>query len=73
MAKLTSQAIKEYAQSRGMDLVGIANIERFAGAPPRMHPAAIMPRAKSVIVMIRRILRGNWRGIEEGTYWPTYT
>jgi len=38
-----------------------------------MHPADIFPEARSVIVVARRILRGNWRGIEEGTYWPTYT
>ena len=64
MAKtLTSEAIKQYAMSRGLDLVGIANIERFAGAPKRMHPSSIMPSARSVVVVIRRILRGNWRGI----------
>ena len=73
MATLTSQAVKDFGIARGLDLVGVANIERFAGAPQRMHPASIMPRAKSVIVVARRILRGNWRGIEEGTYWPTYT
>ncbi len=73
MADLTAQAVKDYGIARGLDLVGVANIERFANAPRRMHPASIMPRAKSVIVVARRILRGNWRGIEEGTYWPTYT
>jgi len=73
MSKLTSKMVKDYAIAKGLDLVGIANIERFKGAPERMHPASIMPEAKSVIVVIRRILRGNWRGIEEGTYWPTYT
>lgn len=73
MAALTSQAIKDYAAGRGLDLVGVANIERFKNAPVRMHPSSIMPRAKSVIAVARRILRGNWRGIEEGTYWPTYT
>jgi ferredoxin len=70
---LTAQMVKDYALAAGLDLVGIANIERFAGAPRRMHPADIMPHARSVIVVARRILRGNWRGIEEGTYWPTYT
>jgi len=70
---VTRQELKDYAISLGLDLFGVANIERFAGAPERMHPASIHPGAKSVIVVGRRILRGGWRGIEEGTYWPSYT
>ena len=73
MSELTAEAVKEFALAAGLDLVGVANIERFEGAPRRMHPAEIFPECRSVIVVIRRILRGNWRGIEEGTYWPTYT
>lgn len=69
----SKQRIKDFAFSRGLDLFGVANIERFDGAPERMHPAAIFPEAKSVIVVGRRILRGGWRGIEEGTHWPSYT
>lgn len=72
-ATIDKAALRQFAQSQGLDLLGVANIERFAGAPERMHPASIYPGAKSVIVVARRILRGNWRGIEEGTYWPTYT
>lgn len=71
--KLTQAEVTAYAQSMGLDLVGFANIERFDGAPKRMHPASIFPGCKTVIGVARRILRGNWRGIEEGTYWPTYT
>jgi len=70
---ITKQRILETAQRHGLDLVGVANIERFANAPERMHPASIFPECRSVIAVARRILRGNWRGIEEGTYWPTYT
>jgi epoxyqueuosine reductase QueG len=33
------------------DLVGVANIERFANAPLRMSPQGIMPTARSVVVM----------------------
>jgi len=69
----STQQIKEYALSRGLDLVGVANIERFDNAPANMHPAAIFPEARSVIVVGKRIPRGTWRGIEEGTYWPSYT
>jgi ferredoxin len=72
-APVTKQQIVDFAMSSGLDLVGVANIERFEGAPPRMHPASIFPGARSVIVVARRIVRGNWRGIEEGTHWPNYT
>ncbi len=71
--RLSKDQIRAFAQSQGLDLVGFANIERFQNAPPRMHPASIFPECRTVIVVARRILRGNWRGIEEGTYWPTYT
>lgn len=70
---LTTAEIRAYAHAQGLDLCGVANIERFAGAPPRMHPASIFPEARSVIVVGKRIVRGGWRGIEEGTYWPSYT
>ena len=73
MKKLTKQMIKDFALSQGLDLFGVANIERFKDAPINMSPASIFPGAKSVIVVGKRILRGNWRGIEEGTYWPSYT
>lgn len=71
--KPTKEKIRDFALSRGLDLFGVANIERFENAPRRMHPASIFPEARSVIVVGRRIVRGGWRGIEEGTYWPNYT
>ena len=71
--ELTKEKLREYALSRGLDLFGVANIERFENAPLRRHPASIFPEARSVIVVGKRIVRGGWRGIEEGTYWPGYT
>jgi ferredoxin len=71
--KLSKAEVRQFALSHGLDLFGVANIERFANAPARMHPAAILPEARSVIVVGKRIVRGGWRGIEEGTYWPGYT
>lgn len=47
--KLTLR-VKEYALNLGADLVGIANIERYANAPIKMSPQGILPTAKSVIV-----------------------
>ena len=69
---LTKEKLRDFARSRGC-LLGVANIERFDGAPPMMHPASIFPEARSVIAIARRIPRGTLRGIEEGTYWPSYT
>ncbi len=42
--------VKEFAYSIGADLVGIANVERYANAPIAMSPQGILPTAKSVIV-----------------------
>lgn len=42
--------VKELAYRLGADLVGIANIERYANAPIKMSPQGILPSAKSVIV-----------------------
>lgn len=73
MKTVTKEQLREFALKQGLDFLGVANIERFAGAPPRMHPSSILPEAKSVIVVGKRIVRGGWRGIEEGTHWPNYT
>ncbi|HHX21557.1 MAG TPA: hypothetical protein GX722_07175 [Clostridiales bacterium] len=43
-------SVKELAYRLGADLVGVANIERFANAPIKMSPQGILPSAKSVIV-----------------------
>ena len=44
--------IKHYVlETLRADLVGIANIGRFAGAPVKMSPQGVMPSARSVIVM----------------------
>lgn len=70
---LTSEKVKKMALSLGADMVGIANIERWEGAPIQMDPRQIMPEAKSVIVMGFRIMRGSLRGIEEGTLFSNYS
>jgi len=55
MPKLTSKFIKTLVKDLGADLVGIAPVERFAGAPPGHGPLDLMPRAKTVIVAGVRI------------------
>lgn len=70
---LTKQKLKSFAKSRGADLIGVSSWERFEEVPKEENPLSIFPDAKSIIVVGCRILRGSLRGIEEGTYWPSYT
>jgi len=70
---LDAKTIKEYAKELGADIVGIASMDRFEGAPPQMDPRFIMPKAKSMIVMGFRVMRGSLRGIEEGTFFSNYS
>ncbi len=69
---LTKQDIISYAKSFGADVVGVASMDRFEGAPKQMDPRYIMPEAKSMIVMGFRFMRGSLRGIEEGTFFSNY-
>lgn len=69
---MNSEQIKNLARKYGADLVGIAAIERFNGVPAHMHPASILPEAKSVIVVGRQVVRGALRGIEEGLICRAY-
>ncbi len=73
MAVLDSARIKKYAKKFGADIVGIASMDRFEGAPKQMDPRFIMPKAKSMIVMGFRVMRGSLRGIEEGTFFSNYS
>jgi ferredoxin len=70
---LTSKLLKDAVREWGADLVGIGSIDRWDGAPPENDPRAIMPGAKSVICVGFRIHRGSHRGVEEGTYFSSYT
>lgn len=46
---LTGQ-VKHFAFTLGSDMVGVANIERFANAPLMMSPQGLLPEARSVVV-----------------------
>ena len=70
---ITAQQIKEAAKRMGADIVGIGSIDRWEGAPAQMDPRQIMPKAKSVIAMGFRVLRGSLRGVEEGTFFSNYS
>ncbi|MCM8785666.1 MAG: hypothetical protein NC827_06385 [Candidatus Omnitrophica bacterium] len=70
---LNSKKVKEVAKKLGADLVGIADVNRFEGAPKQTDPRYINPDAKALIVIGLRIPRGVLRGIEEGTYFLSYS
>lgn len=55
---ITSQEIKEFALSQGMDLCGIASIDRFVDSPEGKRPEDILPGVKSVIVVGLRLVEG---------------
>ncbi len=63
---------KAYARSINVDLIGIADVERFADVVANRHPSAIFPEARSVVVIGKRITRGTLRGVEEGTQFSLY-
>ncbi len=69
---IETNKLKIAAKRFGADVVGVANIERFREAPPHHHPSSLLPEARSVVVIGRRILRGLHRPVEEGTGWHSY-
>ncbi len=62
--------IIEIAKKHGADLVGFAPAERFPADSPIFK---IMPETKTVIGLGFRVLRGLYRGIEEGSTYYQYT
>ncbi len=64
---LTTKEIKEFALANGADLVGIGAMSRFEGTASAHDPRFIAPKAKTIIGLGFRVLRGSLRGVEEGT------
>ena len=56
---MTSQQVKQRLYDMGADLVGIAGVDRFDGAPQGFHPADVLPDCRSVIVFAKRFLRAT--------------
>jgi epoxyqueuosine reductase QueG len=54
--------LKQYALNNGADLVGVASVERFNGAPMGHQPEDILPGAKAVIACAWRIPAGTLNG-----------
>jgi epoxyqueuosine reductase len=47
---MLTELVQQEAKRLGADLVGVAPVERFQGAPLRMSPQGLLPEARSVIV-----------------------
>ena len=62
--------ITELCKKWGADLVGFAPIDRF---PKGSAVRKLLPEAKTVIGLGFRVLRGAYRGIEEGSTYYQYT
>ena len=54
----TEQQIKEIILSKGADICGIANVDRFVDTPVGFHPLDIYKDCKSVIVFAKRLPKG---------------
>ena len=64
------ERIVELCKKWGADIVGFAPISRF---PENSAVRKLMPEAKTVIGLGFRVLRGAYRGIEEGSTYYQYT
>jgi Pyruvate/2-oxoacid:ferredoxin oxidoreductase delta subunit len=70
---MTASDVKRVGCEHGADLVGIATMDRFEGAPPQWDPRKIFPGARAMVVCACRIPRGSLVGIEEGTFFQSYS
>ena len=64
--------VNDAARRIGIDLIGFASRDRFAGVDAQHNPFSIFPEAKTVIMLGKRICRGALRGVEEGTNFGDY-
>ena len=63
-------ALTEFAKKVGADGIGFAPVDRFG---ENSVIKEIMPEAKTVIGLLFRVLRGSYRGVEEGTTYYQYS
>ena len=70
-ARLTRK-IRELGAKNGVDLIGIAPIERFAEAPDGHKPQNILPSAKTVVSIALNALEGTFSTELFHTYQLSY-
>jgi len=67
---ITKEQIKEFVKSQGLEICGVASIDRFETSPKGKHPCDTLPGCKSVIVVGAHLLDGvvqaNFRAFEDG-------
>ncbi len=68
-----TERVRRVALESGADLVGLAPISRFEGAPEDCHPHTIFPQTRSVVAVAVRQPRGTLKAAEEGTYFQAYS
>ena len=56
---MSSADVKKIAFELGVDLCGIAPVERFEDAPDGFHPRDVLPECQSVIVLACQFLKGT--------------
>lgn len=66
---IARDTLKEWTDSLGLDMVGVASMAGYRDVEPQWNPLSILPKAKSVIVFAKSIPRSYFRGIEEGALW----
>jgi ferredoxin len=69
--KPDAREVKRVAADCGIDLAGIASIDRFDAIPENSNPKSILPHAMSVIAFGHRIPRGSLSGPETGKAFHT--
>lgn len=68
--KLLREKVIALAKENSADIVGFAPAERFEKDSPVFR---LLPETKTVIGLAFRVLRGTYRGIEEGSTYYQYT
>ena len=58
---MTKKELLSIASGLGIDLVGVAPIERFAGVLPQSHPSSIFPEARTAVEVACEWLRERLR------------
>jgi epoxyqueuosine reductase len=59
MIRITSEEVKAVAREQGVDLVGIAPADCVETSPNRRGPRSVLPEARSVVVIAKRMLVGS--------------
>lgn len=66
---MLKQDLVAYAKKIGLHKIGFASVSKYKNVLPQWNPLSILPSAKTVIVFLREIPRGVFRGVEQGGLW----